>query len=43
MEKEGQRFAMKYLWLKGYGAKKIHEELVSTLGDDSYGISQIKI
>jgi hypothetical protein len=34
---------MKFLWLKGWGAKRIHEELMSTLGDDSYGVSQIKI
>jgi hypothetical protein len=36
-EKEEQRFVMKFLWLKGWGAKRIHEELMSTLGDDSYG------
>jgi hypothetical protein len=34
---------MKFLWLKGSGAKRIHEELMSTLGDDSYVIFQIKI
>jgi hypothetical protein len=33
MEKEKQRFVMTFLWLKGWGAKKIHEELMSTLGD----------
>jgi hypothetical protein len=43
MEKEEQRFVMKFLWLKGRGAKRIHEELMSTLGDDSYAVSQIKI
>jgi hypothetical protein len=43
MEKEEQRFVMKFLWLKGWGAKKIHEELMTTLGDDSYGVSQLKI
>jgi hypothetical protein len=43
MEKEEQRFVMKFLWLKGWGAKRIHEELMSTLGDDSYGVPQIKI
>jgi hypothetical protein len=32
MEKEEQRFVMKLLWLKGWGAKKIQEELMSTLG-----------
>jgi hypothetical protein len=39
MEKEEQRFVMKFLWLKGCGAKRIHEELMSTLGDDSYRVS----
>jgi transposase len=43
MEKEEQRFVMKFLWLKGWDAKRIHEKLMSTLGDDSYGLSQIKI
>jgi hypothetical protein len=43
MEKEEQRFAVKFLCLKGWGAKRIHEELMSTLGDDSYRVSQIKI
>jgi transposase len=43
MEKEEQRFVMKSVWLKGWGAKRIHEQLKSTLGDDSYGVSQIKI
>jgi hypothetical protein len=42
MAGEEQRFVMKFLWLKVWGAKKIHEELVSTLGNDSYGVSQIK-
>jgi hypothetical protein len=43
MEKEEQRFVTKFLWLKGWGAKRTHEELMSTLGDDSYGVPQIKI
>jgi hypothetical protein len=34
MEKEEQKFVMKFLWLKGRGAKRIHEELMSTFGDD---------
>jgi hypothetical protein len=42
MEKEEQRFVMKFLWLKAWGAKTIYEELMSTLGDDSYAVSQIK-
>jgi hypothetical protein len=43
MEKEERRFVTKFLWLKDWGAKRIHEELMSPLGDDSYGVSQIKI
>jgi hypothetical protein len=43
MEKEEQRLAMKFFWLKGWGAKRIVEKLMSTLGDDSYGVFQIKI
>jgi hypothetical protein len=43
MEKEEQRFVMEFLWLKGWDAKRIHEELMGTLGDDSYTVSQIKI
>jgi transposase len=43
MEEEEKRFMMKFLWLKGWGAKRIHEELMSTLGEDRYGVSQIKI
>jgi transposase len=43
MKKEEQRFVMKFLWLKGWGARRIHEELMSTPGDDSYGVSHFKI
>jgi hypothetical protein len=43
MEKEEQRCVMKFLWLKGWGAKRIHKRLMSTLGDGSYRVSQIKI
>jgi transposase len=43
MEKEEQRFVIKFLWRKGWRAKRIHKELISTLGDDSNGVSQIKI
>jgi transposase len=28
--------------MKGWGAKKIHEELITTLGDDAYHLWQIK-
>jgi hypothetical protein len=43
MEKEEQRLVTKFLWLKGWCAERIHEELMSTLGDDSYAVSRIKI
>jgi hypothetical protein len=43
MEREEQRFVMKFLWLKGWDAKRIPEELMSTLADDSPGVSQVKI
>jgi hypothetical protein len=43
MEKGEQRFMMKFLWLKCWGVKRIHDELMSILGDDSYAVSQIKI
>jgi hypothetical protein len=43
MGKEEHRFVMKFLWLKGWEAKRIHEELKSTLRDNSYTFSQIKI
>jgi hypothetical protein len=41
--KEEERFVAEFLCLKGWGAKRIHKELTSTLGDDSYRVSQIKI
>jgi hypothetical protein len=43
MEKEQQRFVMKFLWLKGWSAKKIHAKPMRTLGDDSQRVSQMKI
>jgi hypothetical protein len=43
MEKEEQRLVVKFLWLKGWGSKEIHQGLMSTLGDDAYGLSQVKI
>jgi hypothetical protein len=42
MLKEEQRFVMKFLWLKRWGAKRIQKELMSTLGDDSYGALKSK-
>jgi hypothetical protein len=43
MEKDEQRFVVKYLWMKGWGTKRIHEELLTTLGADAYGQSPITI
>lgn len=43
MDKEEQRFVVKYFWLQGWGAKRIHQELTGTLGADAYGVSQIKV
>jgi hypothetical protein len=43
MEKKEQRFWTKHLWMKDWGAKRIHQDLVTTLSDNAYGVSQIKI
>jgi hypothetical protein len=43
MEKEGQRFLITYFWMKNRCSKKIHQELVTILGTDVCGWSQIKI
>jgi hypothetical protein len=43
MEREEQKCIVKFFRLKGWGSKKIHQRLISTLGDDAYGLSQIKV
>jgi hypothetical protein len=43
MEKVEQRFVIQYFWIKDWGAKRIHQELITTLGDDACGMSQIKM
>jgi hypothetical protein len=43
MEKEEQRFAVKFFSLEEWCSKMIHQELMNTLGGDAYGLSQIKI
>jgi hypothetical protein len=43
MEKKEQRFVVKFVWLKRWGSKKIHQKLMSTLRDNASGLSQIKI
>jgi hypothetical protein len=40
--KKKQRFVVKFFWLKGWGSKKISQELRRTLGDDAYVLFQIK-
>jgi hypothetical protein len=35
VEKEEQRFIVKFFWLKGSGSKKLHHGLMSPLGDDA--------
>jgi hypothetical protein len=41
MDKEEQRCVIEYFWTKGWGSKKIHEELITTLGDDVYHLSLV--
>jgi hypothetical protein len=43
MEKEEQRFVVKFFSLKGWGSKKIHQKLMNTLVNDTYGLPQITI
>jgi hypothetical protein len=43
MDKEEPRLAIKGFWMKGRGAKLIHQELTSTLGNDAYGPFEIKV
>jgi hypothetical protein len=43
MEKEEQRFSIKYFWMKSWGSNKIRQELVARLGADADGLSQLKI
>jgi transposase len=43
MEKEEWRFVTRYFWMKDWGAKGIHQDPVTTLGEDAYAVSQIKI
>jgi hypothetical protein len=39
----GTKIVMKYFWMSDRGAKRIHQELVTTPGDDANRPSQIKI
>jgi hypothetical protein len=43
MDKEDHRFVNKYFWIKGWGAKTIHQKLTITLSDDASGWFSIKI
>jgi hypothetical protein len=42
MEKEEQRFLIKYFWMKNWGSKKTYQERATTLGADAYGDSKSK-
>jgi hypothetical protein len=42
MEKSEQRFIIKFLFLKGLGAKAIHRELIAVLASTAYSPSQVK-
>jgi hypothetical protein len=41
MEKSEQRFVIKFLFLKGLGAKAIHRELTTVLASTAYSLSQV--
>jgi hypothetical protein len=43
MEKEKQRFVMRYFWMKNWDGERTHQKLVTTLGKDAYWVSQITI
>jgi hypothetical protein len=43
MEKEEQRFIVRYFERKGWGSAKVPERLMITLGNDTYRLFQIKI
>jgi hypothetical protein len=42
MEKSEQRVLIKFLWMKGLGARRIHIKLSRILGDDCYNPAAIK-
>jgi transposase len=42
MEKSEQRFVIKFIFLKGLGAKAIHRELTAVLASTAYSLSQVK-
>jgi hypothetical protein len=41
MEKEAQRFVVKYLWVQSEGSKEIHEKLIIVECNDACGLSHI--
>jgi hypothetical protein len=43
VQKEKHGIVIKHFWMKGWGANTIHRGLMSTLGHNVYGWSQIKI
>jgi hypothetical protein len=42
MEKEEQRFVVKDFWMKDWGPKKIQDKLFAKLGNNVYGLFQIR-
>jgi hypothetical protein len=39
MESNEERFVSEQFWMKSSDSKTIHQELISTFGDDAYGVS----
>jgi hypothetical protein len=42
MEKSEYRLVIKFLFLKGLGAKTIHRELTAVLASTAYSLSEVK-
>jgi hypothetical protein len=42
MEKSEQRVVIKFLWMKGLGARRIHTKLSQDLGDDCHSPAAIE-
>jgi hypothetical protein len=42
MEKSEQRVVIKFLWMKGLGARRIHTKVSRVLGDNSYRPASIE-
>jgi histone-lysine N-methyltransferase SETMAR len=42
MDKSEQRVVMKFLWMRGLGARRVHSKLSRVLGDDCYSLAAIE-